>query len=115
MAGLAVVANQRLGDLDVAAAAAAEGSMIATRSPLANADFWLHVASLRIVQQRSRAARKAIDHAMQLLAGEFQKPEPSAKESRRRRRSMQSAVAAAAKRLCVMDDKKASIRVREKN
>jgi hypothetical protein len=79
----------------VADQAAVEGSMIATRSPVANADFLLHVASLRIVQERPAEALRAVNQAAKLLAAELNQPQPSAKESRRRRRWMRSAVGVA--------------------
>ena len=90
--GLVVAAGRKQGDLEAADRTAAEGSMISTRSPVANADFLNHVAALRIVQNRPTEALKAVNLAAQLLADELAKPEPSAKESRRRRRWIQSAI-----------------------
>lgn len=95
LVGLAVAAGRKLGDLEAADQIAAEGSMIATRSPVANADFLLHVAALRIVQEQPAEALRAVNQAEKLLIEELDKPQPSAKESQRRRRWMQSAVGVA--------------------
>ncbi len=51
--GLAIAANRKLGDLEAADQTAAEGSMIVTRSPTANADFLLHFGALRLAQLSS--------------------------------------------------------------
>jgi hypothetical protein len=90
--GLVVAAGRKLGDLDSAEAAAIEGSMIATRSRVANADFLNHLAALRIVQERPADALWAVDQAAELLAEELKKPQPSSKESLRRRRWIQSSI-----------------------
>jgi hypothetical protein len=93
--GLVVAAGRKLGDLEGAEAAAFEGSMIATRSPVANADFLNHVAPLRIVQERPADALRAVDQAAQLLAEELRKPQPASRESLRRRRWLQASMGAA--------------------
>ncbi len=95
LVGLAVAAGRKLGDLEVADRTAAEGAMISTRSPVANADFLLHLGALRLAQHQGKEALRAVNVAEQLMADELAKPEPSAKESKRRRRWMQSAVGVA--------------------
>ncbi len=93
--GLAVAADRKRGLLDEADRTAAEGSMIATRSPVANADFLLNITALRLAQYRARETLQAANLAEEIMLRELAKPEPSAKESKRRRRWMQYAVAVA--------------------
>ncbi|MEM7585027.1 MAG: hypothetical protein AAF560_16655 [Acidobacteriota bacterium] len=91
--GIAMTAHRRIGDFELAEQAAIEGSMIAARSPIANADYLLHLATLRIVQDRPDDAIRSIDRAAKLMRRELAKPEPTAKESQRRRRWMRTAKA----------------------
>ena len=95
LVGLAVAAGRKLGDLEAADLTAAKGSIIATRSPVANADFLLHLGALRLAQHQARDALRAVNQAELLMIRELAKPEPSAKDSKRRRRWMQSAVGVA--------------------
>ncbi len=93
--GLAVAAGRKLGELDSADAAAAEGLVITTPSTVANAEFLLQVGALRIVQERPKEAVQVVEWARRFTARELKKPEPSAKESKRRRRWIQATNAAA--------------------
>ncbi|MCP3956678.1 MAG: hypothetical protein GY719_02380 [bacterium] len=93
--GLLVAAGRKLGELDRAEAAAAEGSRVVTSSTVANAEFLLQLGALRIVQNRPEDALYVVNGARLLTARELEKPEPSAKESRRRRRWIQATNAAA--------------------
>ena len=65
--GLAVAAVRKLGDLEEADRIAAEGSMIVTRSPVANADFLLNVGALRLAQYRARETLQAVNLAEESL------------------------------------------------
>ncbi|MCP3999188.1 MAG: hypothetical protein GY722_29600 [bacterium] len=95
LVGLAIAAGRKLGDLEAADQTAAEGSMIVTKSPAANADFLLHLGALRLAQYRAEDTLRTVNLAEQIMKRELAKPQPSAKESRRRRRWMQSAVGVA--------------------
>ena len=95
LSGLVIAANRKLGEIDAAEARAAEGAMITTSSPVANAEFLLQVGVLRIVQGRAKDSLQVVEWARELTTQELEKPEPSAKESQRRRRWMRATNAAA--------------------